>query len=142
MAKDEIGGGEAYPYKAGFKGKAETGREAAASNNKNLKGNLGKVYEAFLEHGPGTRFDIGKFMGWPQGKVQPRVSQLKRLVLIDPTGGRGPTPMGKTCEVYRVTSDEEIPPKTWRWLRGLLTKTKAKRKRRAKAKPQKTDALK
>lgn len=91
-----------YPDAAGFKGEAETGREAAEAITHKL-GRLQRMAEAAIReagaHGL-TADELAAELDMDRWSIQPRTSELKRKGLIRDSGKRRPNATGKQAIVW------------------------------------------
>ena len=98
----ESSAGALYPDVAGFKGEAETGREAADAITPQL-GRLQLMAETAIRAvGPSglTADELAARLGMDRWSIQPRTSELKRKGLIRDSGQRRPNCTGKLAIVW------------------------------------------
>ena len=98
----ESSAGALYPDAAGFKGEAETGREAAEAITPKL-GRLQRLAETTIR-GAGeqglTADELAARLDMDRWSIQPRTSELKRKGLIRDSGQRRPNCTGKLAIVW------------------------------------------
>lgn len=97
-----------YPYVAGKKGDSDTGREGAEHATLTLAARQQEVREDLKLHGPSTPEEIAARIGRHWLHVKPRVSELKTMGVVIPTGDRRPTGLGGHSRVIRLTTPAEM----------------------------------
>ncbi len=99
--------GAIFPYAAGFKGSADTGREAAEAINKKL-GRLQRLVQGALK-GRGryglTAEEAAGILNMDRVSVQPRFSELKALGLVKDSGLRRINPSSRKRAVVWVLAE-------------------------------------
>lgn len=92
-----------YPDRAGYK-EATTSRDAAAAIDASGRGaTLRRRIEAFLTMGgTGTADEIAAVLRESILAVRPRVSELRRLGVIEPTGERRISDGGRPAHVWKI----------------------------------------
>ncbi len=98
---------DAYPHGPGWQGTA-TSKEAAEAIAHRL-GRLHRVTIAALLDGPKT---VDEVTQWAKGWIRTysaRLSELRALGLVEPSGERRPSAAGRPSVVWRVIP-ERIPP--------------------------------
>ncbi len=103
--------GHVYPNNAGFKGSAETGREAAEAINERLGGLQRRVFDAVKGRGTNglTPEEAADLLAESRVSVQPRFSELKAKGLIADSGKRRVNPSSRKRAVVWVI--RELAPK-------------------------------
>ena len=91
----------AYPNSAGWKG-TETSRDAAKSTAGRAKILQAECVRALKEHGPMTADEIAEYLGENILSIRPRVSELKALRVIYPTGARRKNKSGNGADVMEA----------------------------------------
>lgn len=89
-----------YPVAAGFK-VTGTSQEAARKVTPRLTGLRSKVMDA-LRAGDKTADEVAEFMDKSVLSVRPRLSELREMGLIEPTGARRHNESGMTADVWRI----------------------------------------
>ena len=104
--------GAIYPYTSGFKGSAETGREAAEAINKKLGRLQRRVFDAVKARGANglTPEEAADLLAVDRVSVQPRFSELKAKGLIADSGKRRENPSSRKRAVVWVIR-ELVPEK-------------------------------
>jgi len=93
-----------YPSNPGYKA-AGPSQEAARQIAGHAKTLRADVWRVILEHPAGiTADEIAAKLGKSILSVRPRVSELHRLEMIEPTGGRGRNESGMTATVWRLAA--------------------------------------
>ena len=92
-----------YPYHPGSKGPDGTSQQAAVNLAPRVAGMRRKVLEAIAEHGNVTVLELVERTGIDRWSVQPRVSELRRMGLVESTGERRANPSGQRAAVQRLT---------------------------------------
>lgn len=93
-----------YPSEPGFKGNADTGREAAEA----MQSKCGRLQQMALAHiraagaGGYTADELSAAMGMDRWTVQPRTSELKAKGLIVDSGQRRRNVTGKRAVVWTL----------------------------------------
>lgn len=95
-----------YPERPGWKGQAETGRNAALTYAAEAKGRRAQVLTAMAE-GPGTAEEIGERIGLHWYLCRPRLSELRNLGYVMDSGSRGHGALGGKVIRWRLTSPAE-----------------------------------
>lgn len=99
--------GATFPYTAGFKGSAETGREAAEAINKKL-GRLQRLVQSAVKargrYGL-TPEEAADILRMDRVSVQPRFSELKALGLVKDSGLRRINPSSRKRAVVWVLTE-------------------------------------
>lgn len=93
-----------YPHFPGSKGKDSTSFEAANAIAPRVEGMRREVLKAFAEHGDLTVLEVVGYLRKPRWSIQPRVSELRRLGLVESTGERRRNPSGQNAAVQRITA--------------------------------------
>ncbi len=102
---------QAYPNGPGFSADG-TSKEAARSAN--LWANATRIRcLILLMNEPMTGYELAAKMRLDEHCVQPRVSELRALGLVEPSGVRRPTPSGHSAIVWRVVRSKL--PEELRW---------------------------
>ena len=91
---------ELYPNSAGFK-RAGTSEQAAPSR-KSMGFGQRIVLAALLDRGASTADEIAEWTGSSIQYIRPRVSELRALHLIEPTGETRANASGKQADVMRL----------------------------------------
>lgn len=81
-----------------------TSHEAAPGSARRSAGQR-LVLDALAAHGPGTDFDLAEWTGRQQTSMGKRRLELQRAGLVEPTGGRRPSPSGSAALVWRLTAE-------------------------------------
>lgn len=92
-----------YPHFPGSKGKDSTSFEAANAISPRVKGLQRIVLRTFAEHGSLTVLELVDLVKQPRWSIQPRVSELRRMGLVESTGERRRNPSGQSAAVQRIT---------------------------------------
>ncbi|MBA4753618.1 MAG: hypothetical protein H2050_02145 [Sphingobium sp.] len=99
--------GAIFPYAAGFKGSADTGREAAEAINKKL-GRLQRLVHGAVK-GRGryglTAEEAAGILNMDRVSVQPRLSELKAMGLVKDSGLRRVNPSSRKRAVVWVLTE-------------------------------------
>ncbi len=98
---------EVYPQGPGWSGTA-TSKEAAQAIAHRCSPLRRKAVEALL-HGPKTADEVAQYHRGDRDSYQPRLSELRALGVIEPSGERRLSAMGRPAIVWRVIP-ERIPP--------------------------------
>ncbi len=96
-----------YPETPGWKGQAETGREAALAYAAEAKGRRRQVLNALIDYGPATAEQLSEKIGLHWYLIRPRLSELKSLGYVADSGERGRGALGGRVVSWRVKTDEE-----------------------------------
>lgn len=80
----------------------ETQRAAFAKAEATAENNRALLFAALKEHGPMTADETGHRVGLGPFEARPRMSQLHRRGLIEPTGDARPSDNGNPATVWRV----------------------------------------
>lgn len=93
---------DTYPDAAGFKGSADTGREAAEAINPKLGRLQALVLDAIKSRGTVglTADEVAEACGLDRWSCQPRTSELRRKGLIEDSGQRRRNVTGKNAVVW------------------------------------------
>jgi len=92
-----------YPDTPGSKGPDGTSQAAAANIAPRVAGMRRKVLEAYGVHGEATVLELAALTGLDRYSVNPRVSELRRMGLVESTGERRANPSGQSAAVQRLT---------------------------------------
>ena len=93
-----------YPETPGFSGTDGTSREAAIAMTP-LAGRLRRLaLQTYGEMGEATALECVQRSGLSVDSMRPRVSELRRLGYLEPTGSRRKNPSGKSAVVLRLTA--------------------------------------
>jgi hypothetical protein len=93
-----------YPEFPGAKGKDSTSFEAAQAIAPRVEGMRREVLEVFAAQGSLTVLEVVGFTRKPRESIQPRVSELRRMGLVESTGERRKNPSGQSAAVQRITA--------------------------------------
>ena len=97
-----------YPETPGSKGTDGTSQEAAESM-KGIAGRLRRIaMETFGQLGEATALECVEYSGFSVDSIRPRVSELRAMRLLEPTGERRRNPSGKSAAVLRLTDAGRI----------------------------------
>ncbi len=92
-----------YPNEPGSKGNDGTSQDAAAAISGNVS-YLRRIALAALGNlGTGTSLEVVDATGLTRESIAPRLSELRRLGLVEATGERRCNPSGKKAAVLRLT---------------------------------------
>ena len=97
-----------YPQTPGYKGKPETGRDAARALAPTLGRRQQEALDGLREIGPATADEVGLHTSRHWYVVRPRFSELRDLFLIVDTGERKQTEFGGKTWVARIATPEEV----------------------------------
>lgn len=92
-----------YPHFPGSKGSDSTSFEAANAIAPRVEGMRREVLKAFAEHGDLTVLEVVGYLRKERWSIQPRVSELRRMGLVESTGERRRNPSGQKAAVQRIT---------------------------------------
>ncbi len=92
-----------YPETPGSKGTDGTSQEAAAFIAPHVTGMRRKVLEAYADAGEATALEMVERTGMGRWSLQPRVSELRRMGMLESTGQRRRNPSGQSAAVQRIT---------------------------------------
>lgn len=96
--------GHRYPNSPGAKGSDGTS-QAAAEEIAPLVSRLRRIaLEALQELSEATPLEVVAAAGLSRESIQPRLSEGRRLGLVEPTGERRRNPSGKGAAVLRLTT--------------------------------------
>jgi DNA-binding IclR family transcriptional regulator len=95
-----------YPERPGWKGHAETGRDAALAHAAEAKGRRAQVLTAMAD-GPGTAEEISQRIGLHWYLCRPRLSELRNLGYVMDSGSRGQGALGGKVIRWRLATSEE-----------------------------------
>lgn len=101
LVRDERPG--RYPSAPGAKGFDGTSQDAAAAIAGQVSFLRRKALLALRQIGEGVSLEIAATSGYTREQILPRVSELRALGLIEPTGHRKRNPSGQTAAVLRLT---------------------------------------
>ncbi len=93
-----------YPEHPGSKGTEGTSQAAAASIAGHTSHLRRRVLKAFAKHGELTALELIDRMEESRWSIQPRISELRALGLVESTGERRRKPSGKSGAVQRITA--------------------------------------
>jgi predicted ArsR family transcriptional regulator len=93
-----------YPVAAGFKGPAETGRQAAQSID---AGTLRARVLAELSNGPGTADEIAFRLRVDKLSIRPRCSELAAMGKIEDSGVRRENSSGRRAVVWQIAATQQ-----------------------------------
>lgn len=71
-----------------------------------LDGNRLAVYQALKAAGAATGSELAEFMGWPVLSIRPRLCELRKMQLAEPTGERRDNGTGSKEHVFRCVRAE------------------------------------
>jgi len=98
---------DATPPYAGAKGRTPATLRASADSADAIAGTRAALQRialrALAELGDGTPLEIVAHTGRTREAIQPRLSELIELGMIEPTGQRRRNPSGRTAAVLRLT---------------------------------------
>ena len=97
-----------YPDTPGFKGRIETGREAAQAFTPKLGRRQREALDALAEIGPATADEVANHIDRHFYVVRPRFSELREKGLVIDTGKRRATPFGGKTWEGRLATPAEI----------------------------------
>jgi hypothetical protein len=101
--KDQLDGLATYPDRPGFKEKGGASEDAANALAPMLKKNQAETLAAFERAArPMTADELADFMGRTIVQIRPRVSELRRLGKIIPTGERRKSSFGQPSAVWKL----------------------------------------
>jgi DNA-binding transcriptional ArsR family regulator len=92
-----------YPEKPGSKGPDGTSQSAANNLALQVNGMRRKVLEALRDQGCATVLELVERTGMERYSVQPRVSELRAMGLVESSGERRKNPSGQGAAVQRLT---------------------------------------
>lgn len=90
-----------YPRTPGFKERGSTSEDTAHSMECTVESMRAKVYK-ILKSRPRTADEVAKELGESVLSVRPRLSELRNLGLINPTGERRSNQSGKSAKVWQT----------------------------------------
>ena len=93
-----------YPNEPGSKGTDGTSQAAAAFMAPRVTGMRRKVLGAYADVGEATVLEMVERTGMERWSLQPRVSELRRMGLLESTGQRRVNPSGQGAAVQRITA--------------------------------------
>lgn len=93
-----------YPHVPGSKGADGTSQKAAAHIARRVAGLRRAVLEAIAVHGNVTVLELVAHTGMNRYSIQPRVSELRAMGLVESTGERRKNPSGQGAAVQRLTA--------------------------------------
>jgi len=93
-----------YPIEPGSKGTDGTSQTAATFMAPRVSGMRRKVLEAYADAGEATVLEMVDRTGMERWSLQPRVSELRRMGLLESTGQRRANPSGQGAAVQRITA--------------------------------------
>ena len=92
-----------YEQNVGAKGPDGTSQDAAEA----IKPSVSRLRRMTLHWlgrlGEATTLEAVAAIGLPRESIQPRLSELRAMGLVEPTGARRPNPSGKKAAVLRLT---------------------------------------
>lgn len=92
-----------YENNVGSSGTDGTSQEAGEAL-KPVRATLQRIALATFERlGPATTLECVKSSGVGENSIRPRVSELRDMGLVEPTGERQKNPSGKSAAVLRLT---------------------------------------
>lgn len=94
---------KAYPEMPGSKGVDGTSQAAAANVAPRVTGMRKSIFEAIARLGDVTALELVEHTGMDRYSVQPRVSELRAMGLVESTGERRKNPSGQLAAVQRLT---------------------------------------
>jgi len=94
---------ERYPEIPGAKGLDGTSQEAAKAIAPSVTCLRRLALRTLAEIGPATVLEVVAATGMTRESLQPRISELRRMGLVEPTGARKRNPSGKSASVLRHT---------------------------------------
>ena len=97
-----------YPLTPGFKGEADTGRNAARAAARAAPDRRTEALNALAVLGEATAEQIVARTGRHWYKTRPRLSEAKALGQVQDTGKRALTGMGGKTIVWRLSTPEEL----------------------------------
>jgi hypothetical protein len=92
-----------YPDHPGSKGLDGTSQLAALSMARHAQPLRRRALENLARLREATTLEVVEAAQVPREALQPRLSELRRLGLVEPTGERRRNPNGKTAAVLRLT---------------------------------------
>lgn len=92
-----------YPNEVGAKGPDGTSQDAAASIATSVSYLRRLTLKALGRIESGTALEVVAATGRTRESIAPRLSELRRLRLVEATGERRPNPSGKNAAVLRLT---------------------------------------
>lgn len=92
-----------YPEAPGAKGRDGTSQAAAAAIAGQVSYLRRKALLALRDLGEAVAIDVALVSGHPREAIQPRLSELRAMGLVEPTGARKRNPSGQTAAVLRLT---------------------------------------
>jgi hypothetical protein len=93
-----------YPEVAGWKEETTSRENAERIEGSGKAQTLRRKVMEFFENGrTATADEVALVLGEPFRAVQPRVSELRAVGLVEPTGLRGIASGGGTCHIWRKT---------------------------------------
>lgn len=96
-----------YPDHPGWKGSADTGRQAAEALAPKLGRRQQEVLDAVAAHGPMCPEQIAARIGRHFVVTRPRASELKLKGLLTDTGDRAVGALGGKVQILRLTTPQE-----------------------------------
>lgn len=101
LVRDERPG--RYPSAPGAKGHDGTSQAAAAAIANRVSYLRRVALVTLLRLGEAVEYEVSKASGHTRDSIQPRLSELRELGLVAPTGARKRNPSGKMAAVLRLT---------------------------------------
>ena len=92
-----------YPDTPGAKGTDGTSEDAAEAIAPAVSHLRRIALEAVAKLGSATALEVSAFAWVTREAIQPRLSELRAMGLIEPTGARRRNPSGKSASVLRLT---------------------------------------
>ncbi len=92
-----------YPDAPGAKGRDGTSQDAAAAIASRVPYMRRKALLALYQLAEAVSIEIAAASGHTREAILPRVSELRRMGLVEPTGARKLNPSGQTAAVLRLT---------------------------------------
>lgn len=100
--KREIRPGQ-YPDFPGAKGRDGTSQDTAAAIAGSVPFMRKKALLALCQLGEGVAVEVASISGFNRESILPRLSELRAMGLVEPTGARKRNPSGHTAAVLRPT---------------------------------------
>jgi hypothetical protein len=94
---------ERYPTHPGSKGPDGTSQAAAVAMARPAQRLRRLALATMARIGPATALEVVEAAQVPREALQPRLSELRRLGLVEPTGERRRNPSGKSAAALRLT---------------------------------------
>jgi len=94
---------DGYPETPGAKGPDGTSQDAAEAIALTVSGLRRVTISALHRLGEATPLEVVAKSGFSRESIQPRLSELRAMGMVEPTGTRRRNPSGKAAAVLRLT---------------------------------------